>query len=220
MNQASIDIDPKIDLCFKYVLKDKAIQLALINDFLIKAELPIVKHLTLLGNELTNQNIKERGATLDFLAEDENGQIINIEMQQQNYTNLTSRFFYHFAKLYSAQMQKGVHFPKQKIQKTIIIVIIDDYYTKEEHFFNAYRFLNLKTHRPLPQDLVYFIFLELKKLKALPKHPDHMELWTLFFQNPKKFEPYLKEYPMTKAAYERLNEISVDQDLLKKTIEP
>lgn len=213
INEPLSAINPKVDLCFKYLLSDPKLRIALVNDILEASGLSLVQELTPVNGEIAREKMKERGATLDFYAKTLTGKTINIEMQGSEHGNFVQRIFLHFSKIHNTKFKRGDMYEHLEIGDTVIIAFTNFAVTNESDFLNPYGFLHLKHHRPLKQDVVHVIFVELTKLNKLSVQPLRAELWAAFFRNEKRFKESLEEYDMTKTACLKLEDLRKDHDL-------
>ncbi len=101
-------LDPKIDIVFKMLLADEDAEPILVSllNAIIHGTHPITKA-KVLNPELPKRYIDDKGTILDILAELNNGERVNIEMQMSNKGDTRSRALYHWARIYSSQLKKG-----------------------------------------------------------------------------------------------------------------
>ena len=205
-------IDPKVDVAFKFLASKPGIMVAMINDLFRASGLPLITELKVVNGELTKQRMKERGATLDFLALDQNNLNINIEVQVEHHGGFLERLLFHWAKIHVSQFRKGRDYSLQKISPTVIIALTDFTFLDENSVLNHYQIINTETSNPLPKKLFNLMTLELPKFST----SDLGSLWApwaALFVNDKKYETVVRGYPMTSKAIEFLETMSMDSDL-------
>jgi len=99
-------LDPKIDLVFKRIFtRSPELLLDLVNA--VRQEEPPLVELSILNPQITPEDVKRKFITLDILARDANGKLLNVEMQTQPHAGWTSRVVYYLARILGGQLQAG-----------------------------------------------------------------------------------------------------------------
>ena len=191
-------LTPRVDFVFKILFGSKgsnAILKSLINSVLM-FEHPIT-HITLLNPYNNKTHSTGKLSILDIKAEDERGQLYNIEMQITDQVDYSQRALYYWSKLYSNQLNAGESYGN--LRKTISIHILNFNCFDEEDYHNVFHLLNAKTHHRAFEDLELH-FIELKKFKKDLKHmTTTLDRWTTFLSKAEQWESHipleLKETP-------------------------
>jgi len=106
-----VGIDPRVDCVFKAVLGDPAHSEVLV-DFLnavLNPSVPIVTVQILNPIQLPHF-VGDDFSILDVLAQDEDGRIFQVEMQNFNKTAMKPRMVYNWATVYTRQKDEGKGF--------------------------------------------------------------------------------------------------------------
>ncbi|WP_018250409.1 Rpn family recombination-promoting nuclease/putative transposase [Orenia marismortui] len=189
-------LNPRVDFAFKKLFgseENKDILISFINSVLDQDE--EITGLT-LKNPYNAQNFKnDKLSILDVKAVDEKGVWYNIEMQITDQDYYDKRALYYWARLYTGQLKSGVNY--DKLEKTIVINILNFNCLEEEDYHNVYQLLNRESKEELIDHLeIHFIELE-KYSKDLSEIQTALDRWTEFL---KKAHEYNKDQIPTQLA--------------------
>lgn len=103
-------LDLRCDWAFKRVLKDPALLIILLNDFLPER----IKAIRTVDTEPERLNRDEKTVLMDIVAVAEDGREIVIEMQRFKKTDFKARMFYYGASMVRSQLKKGMAYGTMK----------------------------------------------------------------------------------------------------------
>lgn len=183
-------LDPKIDFVFKNIFgspKNPKILISFLNATL-KSTKKIVS-VEIKKTDLEKQYIEDKYSRLDVKATTSNNEIINIEIQLKNESNMIKRSLYYLSKIYEEQLDEGEDY--SKLARTVCINILNFKYLKTEKFHTAYRLKEIESNEELT-DIIEMHFIEIPKLDNGSDEKDmHNEkesnllvAWTEFLKNP------------------------------------
>ncbi len=167
-----MSLDPKSDIVFKKLFateENKDLLIALINSILPENE-QIVK-IELRNPYEVSDYITGKNSILDIKAIDEEGVFYDVEMQMQHYEFFPKRVLFHWAKMFSKQIDKSInktkHYVYRELTKCIVISFMDFVYFKEdEKHIRCFSVKDRETdemHKSL--DYLDMYFIELPKFK-------------------------------------------------------
>lgn len=118
-----VKISPRTDLIFRNIFGKKGNE-SILEDLLegIIGEKVKVKNIY-KNEELDVENIYEKKAIIDIKAELENDRIVDIEMQNVEYSYYDKRVLYYLSKLITSQVKSGEEYTK--IKEVIVINILN-----------------------------------------------------------------------------------------------
>jgi predicted transposase/invertase (TIGR01784 family) len=174
-------LNPRVDFAFKKLFgseENKDILISFINSVLDKDEQ--IKDL-ILKNPYNSKNFKnDKLSILDVKAVDEKGIWYNIEMQITDQDYYDKRALYYWARLYTGQLESGINY--DKLEKTIVINVLNFNCLAEEDYHNIYKLFNSKSKEELIDHLeIHFIELE-KYNKDLSEIQTALDGWTEFLK--------------------------------------
>ncbi|OCL26022.1 transposase [Orenia metallireducens] len=183
-------LNPRVDFAFKKLFgseENKDILISFINSVLDKEEQ--IKDLV-LKNPYNSKNFKnDKLSILDVKAVDEKGNWYNIEMQITDQDYYDKRALYYWARLYTGQLESGINY--DKLEKTIVINVLNFDCLDEEDYHNIYKLFNSKSKEELIDHLeIHFIELE-KYNKDLSEMQTALDRWTEFL---KRAHEYNKDW--------------------------
>ena len=174
------------------------------------------------STDLLNENADDKNGRLDLRAIINGNTECDIEVQLVSNDNITERFLYYWAKMYTANLKIGDKY--SDLRKTISIIILDDDFklTKDlERPQTTWRIRESEAMHLVLTDHFEIIIIEIPKVvKAYQKTPnDEVLQWMLFLDNPEKEEVsrIMEENKDIKEAKEELDRISQD-DLLRRRV--
>ena len=175
-------LDPKIDFVFKNIFgspKNPKILISFLNAAL-KPTKKIVS-VEIKKTDLEKQYIEDKYSRLDVKATTSNNEIINIEIQLKNESNMIKRSLYYLSKMYEEQLDEGEDY--SKLARTVCINILNFKYLKTEKFHTAYRLKEIESNEELT-DIIEMHFIEIPKLENGSDEKDMLVAWTEFLKNP------------------------------------
>ena len=175
------------------------------------------------STDLLNENSDDKNGRLDLRAIINGNTECDIEVQLVSNDNITERFLYYWAKMYTANLKIGDKY--SDLRKTISIIILDDDFklTKNlERPQTTWRIRESEATHLVLTDYFEIIIIEIPKVvKAYQKTPnDEVLQWMLFLDNPEKEEVtrIMEENKDIKEAKEELERISQDDILRRKAL--
>ena len=175
------------------------------------------------STDLLNENADDKNGRLDLRAIINGNTECDIEVQLVSNDNITERFLYYWAKMYTANLKIGDKY--SDLRKTISIIILDDDFklTKNlERPQTTWRIRESEAMHLVLTDHFEIIIIEIPKVvKAYQKTPnDEVLQWMLFLDNPEKEEVarIMEENKDIKEAKEELERISQDDILRRKAL--
>ena len=175
------------------------------------------------STDLLNENADDKNGRLDLRAIINGNTECDIEVQLVSNDNITERFLYYWAKMYTANLKIGDKY--SDLRKTISIIILDDDFklTKDlERPQTTWRIRESEAMHLVLTDHFEIIIIEIPKVvKAYQKTPnDEVLQWMLFLDNPEKEEVarIMEENKDIKEAKEELERISQDDILRRKAL--
>ena len=177
-------LSPKVDFVFKKIFgseENKSVLISFLNATL-KPKKDIVS-VDLKNTDIEKEYFKDKFSRLDVKATTSNNEVINIEIQLKNESDMIQRTLYYWSKLYEEQMGEGDLY--KKLNRTICINILNFKYLDNERFHNVYRLKEIETNEELT-DIEEIHFIEIPKLRHLDlkDEADMLELWIEFLRNP------------------------------------
>ena len=180
-------LNPRVDFAFKKLFgseENKDILISFINSVLDQDE-PITD--LILKNPYNAKNFKnDKLSILDVKAVDTKGVWYNIEMQITDQDYYDKRALYYWARLYTGQLESGVNY--DKLEKTIVINVLNFNCLEEDDYHNIYQLLNRESKEELIDHLeIHFIELE-KYNKDLSEVQTALDRWTEFLKRADKYD--------------------------------
>ncbi|OCL26023.1 transposase [Orenia metallireducens] len=171
----------RVDFAFKKLFgseENKNILISFINSVLDEED-----QITdiILKNPYNSKSFKnDKLSILDVKAVDEKGVWYNIEMQITDQDYYDKRALYYWARLYTGQLESGVNY--DKLEKTIVINVLNFNCLDEEDYHNVYKLFNTQSKEELIDHLeIHFIELE-KYNKDLSEVQTALDRWTEFLK--------------------------------------
>jgi len=179
-------LNPRVDFAFKKLFgseENKDILISFINSVLDEEE--EIKDI-ILKNPYNEKKFKEdKLSILDIKAVDKKGNWYNVEMQITDQEYYDKRALYYWARLYTGQLKSGVNY--DKLEKAIVINILNFNCLEEEDYHNIYKLLNCHSKEELINHLeIHFIELE-KYNKDLSEARTALDRWTEFLKKAHKY---------------------------------
>ena len=175
------------------------------------------------STDLLNENADDKNGRLDLRAIINGNTECDIEVQLVSNDNITERFLYYWAKMYTANLKIGDKY--SDLRKTISIIILDDDFKLTKNLERPQTTWKIReseaTHLVLTDHFEIIIIEIPKVVKAYQKTPnDEVLQWMLFLDNPEKEEVarIMEENKDIKEAKEELERISQDDILRRKAL--
>jgi len=186
-------INPKIDLVFKKLFgseENTDILLSLINAILPENEQ--ITKLKLKNPYNVSDYAEGKLSILDIKAEDEYGNLYDIEMQLKGSSFYGKRTLYYWAKMFGSQLdyveedkhtkQKKARKKYAELSKCIVISLMDFSFFKDKRYHRCFMLQDRETHEVHPDlDYLDLYFIELEKFnKDLEFVQTTLERWITF----------------------------------------
>lgn len=209
-------INPRVDFAFKMLFgseENTDILLPFINSILSLSN-PLTE-LTLLNPYNHKTHSTGKLSILDIKAQDNLGNLYNIEMQMTNQVGYSQRALYYWSKLYSQQLKEGESF--DSLNKTISIHVVNFNHFDDPDYHSVYHILNAKTKNRSFEDLELH-FIELKKFnKDLSHLTTALDRWVTFLNKAEQWDcnfipEELRIDPAIEKAAKALDILSLDEE--------
>lgn len=201
---------PLNDVVFRKIFGeevDKRLLIGFLNAILTTK----VNDIELRDDKLQRDSTKDKQGILDLKATLDNGEKVNIEVQQLNQYNMTKRTLFYWAKLYVENFK--VKSDYSQLTKTITINILGFSLVGKESFHSRYHVYEDETKERLSDDLEIH-FLELSKFKKEMKDLQNpLHRWLLFLMEDgksKALEEIVMIDNLIKEAEEKLERLGAD----------
>ncbi|MBI4646814.1 MAG: Rpn family recombination-promoting nuclease/putative transposase [Bacteroidia bacterium] len=175
-------INPKIDLVFKKLFgteKNKDLTKSLINSVLPAGEK--LSKITLKNPYNYPDYIKGKLSILDIKAEDERGNLYNVEIQIIGHDDYGKRTLFYWAKIYSDQLSESEQY--ENLKKTIVISIIDfTYFDNDKRYHRIIEPRDIESHQKYEElSFMSLHFIELQKFtKDIQSVKTTLDRWIIF----------------------------------------
>lgn len=206
-------LSPKLDVVFQVLFGEIGSE-EITKDFLKAALNEKITKVDLSKNPILRKlRLDDKMGVLDVIAEIDDREYCNIEMQMSNKDDLIKRFLFYWAKTYSRNIHTGDFY--EKLKRTIV-VIITDFEVKgleELEYCTKWKIIEEKQRKIILTDLMEIVIIELPKIYRKRDNNDRLLQWTYFLDNPKSEEvkKIMEENEVIKKANEKLEEISDDE---------
>lgn len=168
------------------------------------------------GNPILNiEHYGDKYGVVDLIANINDNEICNIEMQIAKQDTIIERLLFYWCKLYSRQIKSGDDY--SVLQKTIVILIanFDIGFLKDLEYFTTWKIIEENHRKTILTDKFEICIIELPKIIKLKDKNDELLDWLFFLRNPKssRVVEKMKVNKELKQANEKLKEISNDEQL-------
>ena len=219
-----VRLKPTNDFLFQRLFGDeeaKDILTAFLNAVLNPPSDQKITDIRIIGNTRLNKEfLRSKGGRLDILAETENRELINIEMQLTNYRDMVRRTLFYSSKLFHGSIQSGEDF--KELKRTITINILDfhlDELAEIPDFHSTFHFYETIRRKVRLTDAIELHFIELPKFRNAAKdwrEPLHRWLHFLEEKLPQnELEAMMEMDEMIRKAEERLEYLSSDEETIR-----
>ncbi len=221
-NEQTFLMKPKVDFCFKELMEDAEIRTGFISA-LLGIEPEKIAWTKLLPTHLRTEYPEDKLGILDIRVsiseqtKGTNGSLetesqMDLEIQLAPFPLWPERSVFYLAKMFTGEIHKGQNY--EVLQKCIHVGILDFIlYEEDEEFYSRFHLWEDHRHRMYTDKLEIHI-LELPKLKNQDYPDTELLNWARFFNAEQKeeFEMAAEASPHLEKAYERLMDISADEE--------
>ena len=175
------EIMPCNDVAFKIIFTQPNHERILIHflNCAIKTDTPITK-VKLLDREITPDQVNDKGSRLDILAETENGEKIDIEMQVNRDEGMVKRSLFYWARNYTSDFKQGQSY--KELKRTVCINILNFNLFDDDQFWGIGKLYDIKREAVISEDLE-IQFIELNKMNHIDASSP-ITFWIEFFKDP------------------------------------
>ena len=170
------------------------------------------------NKDLLNDSTKDKNGRLDLRAVINDNIECNIEVQLSTHKKMLERFLYYWAKIYTANLERGEEY--EKLRKTISIIIVNENIEQFREIKKAstkWRITEEKYKNIILTDHFQLVIIELSKaIKEYKENKeDGMLQWMMFLDNPEDVEVkrIMESNEEIKEAKNELDRISQDETL-------
>ncbi len=210
VNNDDFIMSPKVDFAFKELMRDETVRKGFLSAVLSIKDTEI-KETVLLNTNLPKIHDDEKQGILDVRLTMNNNTEIDIEINLAYLRAWADRSTFYLSKMLVEQV--GINKKYSNIKKCIGINILDFDYIKATKRFHTVYHISEDTEHIKYTDIMEIHIVELPKL---PQTDDGTDLydWIRFIKADSKgeFEMLAQESNYLKTAYEKLEEISADQE--------
>ena len=207
-------LSPKLDVVFQVLFGEKGSEN--ITKKILKAILkePINKVDLSRNPILRRQKIKGKMGVLDVIAELNEKEMCDIEMQVGEQENIIKRILYYWARVYASNINKKEDY--EVLKRTIAILIADFEIPglKELGYYTDWKLIETQNRKVILTDAIEIVILELPKIYRLKETNNNNELldWLYFLEDPssKRVMDVMDNNEGIKEAKEKLEEMSND----------
>jgi predicted transposase/invertase (TIGR01784 family) len=213
-------LDPKSDIIFKRLFRDRQILIPFLNDILHLNGLDRIVNVTLLETTKEREHPEDKQISMDIQALTERNMRVNIEIQLKDEQNMEKRSIYYWATMVASMMSIGMDY--KDLPQAVSILLLDfSIFPQTDAYRNVFQFREEKNHFLLT-DMGEILYVELpkalRKLKErLVSASDDPSLkWIIFLLAPndetmaEEVEIMAIEDPVMNYTVQRLEEISSD----------
>ncbi|NJA29288.1 Rpn family recombination-promoting nuclease/putative transposase, partial [Clostridioides difficile] len=173
-----------------------------------------IKRIIKAETDPTINYIGEKRPRLDILAEDEESNHINIEMQRALEDDYLERAEYYLSRVHGRKLEEGKEY--KEIGKTIGIHILNHVkYNHIEDYVNCLR-LTMDGHPDIYSSKTALYFIELPKIRKSSCIANRVLIWGKLIDNPSHIDIRIlsKTDYVIKRALDRLKELGSNEDYL------
>jgi predicted transposase/invertase (TIGR01784 family) len=194
--------------------------LGFLNAVLSDSRQPPITLVKILENRvITPEIVGNKTSILDVHAEDENGDIYEVEVQQKDFHNMGKRTLLYWAREYTGAISEGMDY--NVLPKVITINIVNFDYIKLERFHTTFHIREDLEKDYILTDVLEIHFLNMVKFrkkgnKDITKNA--LERWLTYFDvntPQEKIEEVIKMDSTIRKADERLNFVTRDKGFLR-----
>ncbi len=164
---------------------------------------------------LRRETIKDKMGILDIIAQINNQEYVNIEMQCASQDAIKERILYYWSRTYSKQMKTGSQY--DKLNKTIAILIADFNIEGLESlpYSTTWKIIEEKYRKTILTEKLEICIIELPKIANLQNEKDELLDWLFFLVNPEseRVRNKMKENKELEEVNEKLEKMSEDEHM-------
>ncbi len=206
-------LSPKLDVVFQALFGEvgneritKAFLQEILKEKIDKIELNV-------NPILRRGTIEDKMGVLDVVAQINNKENVDIEMQMISNEKLPERILYYWARLFSKGIKKGEDY--EKLEKTIAILITDEKIKKFEElkYHTEWKIFEKEYKKEMLTDKLEIHIIELEKIEETSQESNDKLLdWLYFLINPdsRRVKNKMEENKELKEAKEKLDKITED----------
>lgn len=214
-------LHPKNDFIFKRLFgeeKSREWLIAFLNAIIYPGDGHKIVDVTVIDNkQLTKEMVTDKTGVLDILAETDEREQINVEMQVESQPHMDRRTLFYMGKLFVGSIQAGDEY--DKLKRTITINLLDFRYFANDRFHNSFHLYEDHDKTLMLSDAFEIHFLEFPKFRTI-RHDwtDPLHRWLLFLDE-KLTDHQLEELkamdPTIRKAAEQLELLCADKDVVR-----
>lgn len=201
-------LDPKNDVVFKMLFTTSEPALLGLLNAVLKPKRPFVKA-TVRNPDIPKHFPADKPIVLDILAEQDDGTLVDVEMQCRGHEALRERVIYYLADVYSGQLVAGDDY--SQLAPAVSVLILDYREFDFPHFHETFRLRGDLSEEVFSRHLEIHT-LELPKVQKGADSEDDLVAWCRFFRSkdPLEVEQLAAQNPAIAMAERRLEELSLD----------
>jgi predicted transposase/invertase (TIGR01784 family) len=207
-------LDPTLDVVFTMLFgaeRNREILLAFLTAIL-RPTSPI-EHVELLSRHPERQDLTDKEVVLDLRVRLQNGEQVDVEMQNQGTVAMRKRALYYWARLYAGDAERGTDYGS--LRRCVVIVIANFRMLEGAQYHSVFRSTEATSGEILTEDHELHV-LELPKLDTslATNHEPRDVLWVKFLlaRTERELEALAMQEPMLKRAKEALEQLSDDPE--------
>lgn len=210
MSKSNFIMKPKVDFCFKELMEDRIVRLGFISAIL-ELSPDEIEDIELIPTALRQEHEEDKLGILDVRIKLKSGTQIDMEMQLAPFPEWEKRTLFYLCKMFADQLHKGDSY--NVLKKCIHVGLLDFILFENEPAYYSRFHIWEDTRRLQYSDELEIHVLEFPKLKNYDDPTDELMKWAKFFnaENEEEFKMLAKENNYLNRAYEKLQEISADE---------
>ena len=206
-------LTPKYDVIFQALFGVKGSE-EILGELLSSLLGRKVENVQLNENQiLTKEYPNEKLGILDLIANINNNETVNIEIQLKNQYNMPKRILYYWSRIYGKKITTGEDY--KELNKTISIMLINYELEELNKYKDAHTIWKMKEARDTSIDLFDDIEIHIVEMPKVLKYNEtnkKLKNWIEFILDPESegTKMSIQEDTTLKKAYNKLEEISDD----------
>ncbi len=211
-----LDIDPKVDYAFKYLLGRDATRPILINvidSVLDPAPGHRIQDLELLDPFNPKETADDKLSVLDIKARDQSGRLFNVEMQLLAIQSFPQRILYYGTRLHQQQLHEGHDYGELKPTISISFLNYTLFPDAPADYHLRFRLLEERKHFPLTDNLEFHLLELTKFTKTTDELTSDLDIWLYFLRHAATMDTdalpaALQQHPLVPRAVKELTMIT------------
>jgi len=204
-------LDPKLDLVFKMQFaRNTDLLIDLINA--IRSTEPPIVDAHVINSEITPDEVKSKLIRLDILAQDQTGQVFDVEMQTRQHAGWAARSVFYLVRLLGGQLKEGEGYHHVRPVVGIHLLDFDLFAAPDQAVWEFELRDRLRPDMVLDRSL-QLNMLELTKADRLcSRLSPILAQWITYFKHWNE-EPLMQriQHPPVQKAYQNLHTLSADK---------